>query len=225
MHTHRSWEVAVLERMKHRFGDRVERRIVAAGIARVKYVRPVRPEEASGLVAAVYDKLAHDFQLLAPLTLTSGVPSLLAACWMVVRETLVSGAVPRIEKEMVAEGVSKANECPYCVAAHALMLKGGSEDEIAGALARGDVESIPTPGFGRLPTGPSIRGRPTIPRWPRLRSAPRPRRRSWVPPSRFTRSTGWWTCSSDSPRSRCRAASGGRLVCSRSPSRPPSRGA
>jgi hypothetical protein len=44
-------EASVLERVKHRFGDRVERRVVATGMEPVKYVRPVRPEEASGLVA------------------------------------------------------------------------------------------------------------------------------------------------------------------------------
>jgi AhpD family alkylhydroperoxidase len=145
-------EAVLFEGMKHRFGDRVERRVVTTGIASVKYVRPVPREEASGLVAATYEQLARDFQLLAPLTLTSAVPPLLAACWMVLRETLVSGAVPRIEKEVVAEGVSKANECPYCVAAHALMLRGGAEDDVAGAVARGDAESIEDPRLRALAT-------------------------------------------------------------------------
>ena len=117
----------MFERMKRRFGDRVERRVVATGAEGVRYVRPVRPEEATGLVAAVYCQLERDFQLLAPITLTSPLPSLLAASWTVLRETLVAGGVPRLEKELVAEAVSKANVCPYCVAAKNLLKSKGLE--------------------------------------------------------------------------------------------------
>src|SRR5262249_35499543 len=142
----------MFEGMKRLFADGVERRVVATGIERVKYVRPVRPEEASGLVGAVYEQLARDFQLLAPITLTSPLPPLLAACWTVLRETLVAGSVPRLEKELVAEAVSKANACPYCVAAHALMLRGGAEDDVARAVARGDTEAIEDPRLRALAT-------------------------------------------------------------------------
>jgi AhpD family alkylhydroperoxidase len=135
----------MFERMKRRFGDSVEQRVIATGFERVKYVRPVRREEASGLVAAVYEQLARDFQLLAPITLASPVPPLLAARWMVLRETLVAGSVPRLEKELVAEAVSRANACPYCVAAHALMLRGGAEGDVARAVARGDTDAIADP--------------------------------------------------------------------------------
>jgi AhpD family alkylhydroperoxidase len=127
----------MLERMKRRFGDRVEGRVVATGFDSVRYVRPVRPEVATGLVAAVYEQLTRDFQLVAPLTLTSPLPSLLAASWILVRETLITGTVPRLEKELVALGVSKANACPYCVAAHALMLRGGSQAEVAKVVSHG----------------------------------------------------------------------------------------
>lgn len=142
----------MFERIKRRFGNRVERRVVATGLARVKYVRPVRPEEALGLVAAVYEQLARDFQLLAPITLTSPVPPLLAAFWMILRETLVAGAVPRLEKELLAQAVSKANACPYCIAAHALMLRGGAEGDVARAVAQGDAEAIEVPHLRALAT-------------------------------------------------------------------------
>ena len=132
----------MFERMKRRFGDRVEKRIVATGFDRVKYIAPVRPEAATGLVAAVYEQLARDFQLLAPITLTSPLPALLAARWTVTRETLIAGAAPRLEKELVAAAVSQANACPYCVAAHALMLHGGGLDDVGQVLARGDAEAI-----------------------------------------------------------------------------------
>src|SRR5262249_15446458 len=94
------WEGNVFERMQRRFGDRVEKRIVATGFDRVKYIAPVRPEAATGLVAAVYEQVARDFQLLAPITLTSPLPALLAARWTVTRETLIAGAAPRLEKEL-----------------------------------------------------------------------------------------------------------------------------
>src|SRR5262249_21263025 len=138
-------EVIMFERMKRRIGDRVERQVVAAGIESVKYVRPVRLQEASGLVAAVYEQLARDFQLLAPITLTSPVPPLLAACWTVLRETLVAGTVPRLEKELVAEAGSKGNAVPECGSAPALMLRGGAEHDVARYGARGDTESIVDP--------------------------------------------------------------------------------
>jgi AhpD family alkylhydroperoxidase len=135
----------MLERIKRRFGDRVERRVVSMGFDSVRYVRPVRPEAATGLVSAVYEQLTRDFQLVAPLTLTSPLPSLLAASWTLARETLVTGTVPRLEKELVALGVSKANACPYCVAAHALMLRGGAQAEVAKGMAQGDVDAIANP--------------------------------------------------------------------------------
>ncbi|MEM7164125.1 MAG: carboxymuconolactone decarboxylase family protein [Planctomycetota bacterium] len=58
-----------------------------------------------------------------PVTLHRAVPPLLAAVWAVLRETLVVGAVPRATKEAVAVGVSRANQCPYCVDAHSIMLR------------------------------------------------------------------------------------------------------
>jgi AhpD family alkylhydroperoxidase len=145
-------EEAMFDNLKRRFESRVERRIVAMGFDRVKFIRPVRPEAASGLVAAVYDQLGRDFQLLAPLTLMSPLPQLLAASWIIMRETLLAGAIQRHEKELVAEAVSKANECPYCVAAHALMLRGGDHDKVGEAVARGDTEAIDNPRLRALAT-------------------------------------------------------------------------
>src|SRR5262249_62115548 len=118
--------------MQRRFGDRVETRIVATGFDRVKYIAPVRPEAATGLVAAVYEQLARDFQLLAPITLTSPLPALLAARWTVTRETLITGAAPRLEKELVAAAVSKANAGPYSTAGHAPKPHGGGRDAVGG---------------------------------------------------------------------------------------------
>jgi AhpD family alkylhydroperoxidase len=142
----------MIEWIRQSFGARVERRVVARGTKRVRYVRPIRPEAASGLVATVYEQLRRDFQLFAPMTLSSPVPPLLAARWMMLRETLLAGAVPRVQKELVAAAVSKANECPYCVAAHELMLRGGREVQAAEAIAAGAIDAIADPKLRALAT-------------------------------------------------------------------------
>jgi AhpD family alkylhydroperoxidase len=171
----------MLEQMKRRFGDRVEGRVVAAGFDSVRYVHPVRPEVATGLVSAVYEQLTHDFQLVAPLTLTSPLPPLPAAGWTLARETLVTGTVPRLEKELVALGVSKANACPYCVAAHALMLRGGSQSEVAKAVAHDDIEDIANPRLRAVATWALNSRHPIIRRWSILRSTSDPLLNSWEP--------------------------------------------
>lgn len=102
----------------------VEHKIVAQGFRQIKHVRAVTVEEATGLVAAVYFQLARDFQILPPATVHSSLPELLAAVWCMLRETLLAGCVPRRFKEAVAFGVSMANDCPYCVQAHTVMLCG-----------------------------------------------------------------------------------------------------
>ena len=102
--------------------ERLERRVVARGIRQVKYVEVVPVEDATGLVAAVYEQLARDMQILPPAVLHSSVPELLAGAWCMLRETLIVGEVPRLVKEAVAIGVSQANVCPYCVEAHSLCL-------------------------------------------------------------------------------------------------------
>jgi len=110
----------------------IEHTIVAQGFRHIKHVRAVPVGEATGLVAEVYFQLARDFQILAPATIHSSMPELLAAAWCMLRETLLAGRVPRSLKEAVAIGVSAANACPYCVEAHTLMLReaGASADSL-----------------------------------------------------------------------------------------------
>lgn len=93
----------------------------------VRYVTPVRPGAARGLVARVYEQVERDFGMLAPpVALHSPSPGVLAACWLMLRETLVvPGAASRAAKETVAAAVSAGNACPYCVAVHAAALDGG----------------------------------------------------------------------------------------------------
>jgi len=89
-------------------------------LAQIRYVSPVMPGTARGLVASVYAQAESDFGMVAPpVALHSPAPSALAASWAMLRETLlVTGQADRVEKELVAATVSAANTCPYCVAVH-----------------------------------------------------------------------------------------------------------
>jgi AhpD family alkylhydroperoxidase len=89
-----------------------------------RYVRVVKRRHAEGPVAEVYRQVERDFGMLAPPTaLHSAAPQLLAASWMILRETLLAaGAVDRAGKEAVATGVSVANSCPYCEDVHGMTL-------------------------------------------------------------------------------------------------------
>ncbi|MGH7373927.1 MAG: class I SAM-dependent methyltransferase [Candidatus Rokuibacteriota bacterium] len=84
-----------IEWLRDRVTDRIEQRVVAMAPRVVKYVHAVAPEEATGLVASVYDEVATDFQITPPIILHSPAPRLLAGVWCVVRETLIAGRVPR----------------------------------------------------------------------------------------------------------------------------------
>ncbi|MDN3292821.1 carboxymuconolactone decarboxylase family protein [Streptomyces ficellus] len=92
----------------------------------MRHVRSVPPAAATGLVAAVYEEIERDFGVLAPpVALHAPEPPLLAAAWMVLRETLVAtGELERARKEAIATAVSHANSCPYCVHVHGTTLNG-----------------------------------------------------------------------------------------------------
>lgn len=105
------------------------RSIVKAGLrglstAQVRLVRPVRYGAAGGTVGRVYRELERDFGVLAPpVALHASSPDVLAATWLMLRETLlVPGSVPRERKEAVSTAVSETNNCPFCVTMHASML-------------------------------------------------------------------------------------------------------
>ncbi len=96
------------------------------GLIQVRYVSPVRPGAAQGLVGRVYGQVEREFGVLAPsLVLFSPAPGVLAASWLMLRETLLATRrVSRTAKEAVATAVSLGNACPWCVAVHSTMLSG-----------------------------------------------------------------------------------------------------
>ncbi|MEV0155449.1 carboxymuconolactone decarboxylase family protein [Micromonospora sp. NPDC050686] len=97
-----------------------------SSLAQIRYVVPVRPGAGDGLVNRVYDQIERDFGMLAPpIALHSPAPDVLAAAWLMLRETLVAtGRVDRPTKEAVGTAVSRGNACPYCVEVHSATLDG-----------------------------------------------------------------------------------------------------
>ncbi|SDH49360.1 alkylhydroperoxidase AhpD family core domain-containing protein [Actinokineospora alba] len=103
-----------------------------------RHVKVVAPRKANGVVAEVYRQVERDFRMLAPpVALHSAAPEVLAASWMILRETLLAqGVADRASKEAVATGVSVANECPYCADVHGMTLAA-----LADAADRSELEA------------------------------------------------------------------------------------
>ncbi|GAA0379174.1 alkyl hydroperoxide reductase AhpD [Acrocarpospora corrugata] len=104
----------------------IVKRALRRSLAQVRHVTPVPPGAARGLVAEVYAQVERDFGMLAPpVALHSAAPEVMAAAWMLLRESLLAqGQVARGAKELVATEVSRANACPYCVDVHGATLRG-----------------------------------------------------------------------------------------------------
>jgi AhpD family alkylhydroperoxidase len=66
-----------------------------------------------------------------------------AATWAMLRESLLAGNAPRTGKEVVALGVSLANECPFCVAAHTTLLHATGDHRLAETIAAGGTPDDP----------------------------------------------------------------------------------
>jgi AhpD family alkylhydroperoxidase len=130
----------------------VLRTALRRSLAQVRYVAPVRPAAADGLVAGVYRQMEDEFGMLAPpVALHSPAPTVLAAVWTILRETLlVGGHAGRAAKEAVAAAVSVANACPYCVEVHSTALRGLDAGPAADALAAGRVDEVDDPGVSVL---------------------------------------------------------------------------
>ena len=109
----------------------------------IKYIRPVKPDSAKGLVADVYAQVKRDFgRVVEPFQMHSPLPKLLAGAWMVCREAELVGIVPRVTKEVVAASISHLNQCQYCVDAHTIMLIAAGEGQLANDISKGCYENI-----------------------------------------------------------------------------------
>ncbi|HMB24774.1 MAG TPA: hypothetical protein VKP08_18145 [Anaerolineales bacterium] len=111
----------------------------------IRYVEPVGYDAATGLTAQVYRQLQADFMPAPLVVLHSLIPEVMAGVWSMLRETLMAGSVNRSHKEAVAATISKANECPFCVDAHTVMLRATSNDDVANAILNGTPSNIQDP--------------------------------------------------------------------------------
>jgi AhpD family alkylhydroperoxidase len=135
---------------------------VRRSLAQIRYVSPVLPNRAQGLVADVYAQAERDFGLVAaPLVLHSPAPDALAATWLMLRETLLAtGSAPRAHKEIVAAAVSVANECPYCVAVHSAAVRDLVDGPLSAEVAAGRLEDVGDPALRDLALWARATGRP-----------------------------------------------------------------
>lgn len=120
--------------------------------AHIRYVRPVPQHTAADLVARVYDQIEEDFGMLAPpVALHAAAPPVLAACWSILRETLLApGRSTRRDREVVAATVSLANRCPYCVDVHGSVLLGLYEGPDTARIAAGRIDDVADPALREL---------------------------------------------------------------------------
>jgi len=105
-----------------------------------RFFTPAPARSATGPAADVYGQLREEFLGPVPtFQALSAVPELMAATWTMMRESLLAGDASRVDREIVAASVSRANRCRFCVDAHVMLLHALGEHTIAEALARGDA--------------------------------------------------------------------------------------
>ncbi|SCL44279.1 alkylhydroperoxidase AhpD family core domain-containing protein [Micromonospora citrea] len=109
-----------------------------------RFFTPVAVRAATGRTAEVYRQLRDDF--LGPVPTFQAlavVPEVQAATWALMREALLAGDASRVDRELVAAAVSRANRCRFCVDAHVLLLHALGEPELAEVMARGGTPPGP----------------------------------------------------------------------------------
>jgi AhpD family alkylhydroperoxidase len=103
-----------------------------------RFFTPAPPRAATGRTAAVYRQLRDEFLGPVPtFQVLSAVPEVQAATWALMREALLAGSVSRVERELVASAVSRANRCRFCVDAHVMLLHALGEHALAETVAQG----------------------------------------------------------------------------------------
>lgn len=112
----------------------------------MKYITPVAPKHATGLLAEVYDEIQAVFHgdAPSPYLVHSLHPLFLSALWDFCKSSYFSGSCTRAEKDAVACGVSLANECTFCLDAHAELLRFEDRQAATGVL-RGNDQAASDP--------------------------------------------------------------------------------
>jgi AhpD family alkylhydroperoxidase len=106
----------------------------------------------NALVVSLYRDFERGLAAVPPLFLHESVPEIMAGVWMLFAEELLAepATVSRVVKESIAAAVSYANECPYCVDAHCMMIHGAGNPEIAESIRNGKLGSIRDPALRTL---------------------------------------------------------------------------
>ncbi|MFE9689141.1 carboxymuconolactone decarboxylase family protein [Micromonospora sp. NPDC005806] len=109
-----------------------------------RFFTPARAKAATGLTAEVYRQLRDEFIGPVPtFQALSALPEVLAATWALMREALLAGDAPRVDRELVASAVSRANRCRFCVDAHVMLLHALGEHELAEVISQGGTPPEP----------------------------------------------------------------------------------
>ena len=109
-----------------------------------RFFTPPPARQATGPAAEVHRQLREDFIGPAPTFQSLAVaPDLMAATWALMREALLAGDADRVEREVVAASVSRANRCRFCVDAHVTMLHALGSHDLAEVIASGGTPSSP----------------------------------------------------------------------------------
>ncbi|MBY8870809.1 carboxymuconolactone decarboxylase family protein [Micromonospora sp. PLK6-60] len=109
-----------------------------------RFFTPPKASAATGVTAAVYRQLRDEFLGPVPtFQALSVVPEVQAAAWALLREALLAGDASRVERELVASAVSRANRCRFCLDAHVMLLHALGEHQLAEVVAQGGTPSAP----------------------------------------------------------------------------------
>lgn len=142
----------------------------------VRWVSPAKRGAADRRVELIYQEMERVFGLISPpVALHSPAPDMLAACWVMLYETLlVPGQADRAVKEAVATTVSRANECPYCVVVHSTMMKSLNHGAHADAIASDRIEDIDDPRMRKISAWTKARTLPAAPETTAAAETPAP---------------------------------------------------
>ncbi|HEV2347656.1 MAG TPA: carboxymuconolactone decarboxylase family protein [Actinocrinis sp.] len=128
-------------------GNPLRRALRPLSFAQIRWVTPVRRGAADRRISAIYREMERILGVISPpVALHSPAPDALAACWVMLYETLFApGRMDRAAKEAVATAVSVGNSCPYCVTIHSTMLRTLDHVQGADAIEEDHTESIADP--------------------------------------------------------------------------------
>ena len=112
------------------------------------YIPILPPDKASEEVNAVYEEFYRRMSFpSAPnfITTQGHSDTVVRGTWEAVKGALVTGVLPRWQKEMMFVAISKDRDCRYCTAAHIACCRMlGVKPELLESLVR-DVNHIPDP--------------------------------------------------------------------------------